>query len=505
MPSDSMNIGVSGMDAYQAQIDVISNNIANVGTTAYKSQSLSFQDLLYQTQQPASGPTKTNGGVNAEQVGIGVKIGASDTNTSQGGIETTGVNTNMMINGDGYFILSNTDGTGAPRYTREGDFSLNSNGVLYDPSSGLGVMGYMADASGNIGATGAPGPIQIPIGLKSEATATGQGLKQGPAGDKVFDMSYGGNLDSTQYAAAVSNTTVTGAMLATAGTTIYDSLGDPHLVQITFMPQISNAAMGVASLPFQVDSTTGTAVTAATEWAYTVNSTDGTEFSLPGGGMSSTSAVQYAFFDQNGQFINTSRLAGPPAGILGGADVHRAGDLPSALTGDALTVARWQTSPGANNSMTGTTTPPGPIGLDFSTLTANAAAASIDSTSQNGVAPGTLSNMSVGQDGTITGSFTNGQTQTLARVAVAAFQNEAGLTRLGASQYAMSADSGAAQVGTANAGRFGAIAGDSLEMSNVSLADEFTKLIVAQNAFTANSKSITTANENLQTVIGLIH
>jgi flagellar hook protein FlgE len=505
MPSDSMNIGVSGMDAYQAQIDVISNNIANVGTTAYKGQSLTFQDLLYQTQLPASGPTKTNGGINAQQVGIGVKVGATDTNTNQGGVQTTGVNTNMMINGDGYFILNNTDATGAPRYTRNGDFSLNSSGLLYDPSSGLGVMGYAADASGNISATGAPGAIQIPIGLKSQSTATGAGLKQGPAGDKMFDMSFGGNLDATQFASAASNGGVSGAMFATAGTTIYDSLGDPHLVQVTFQPQVSNG--GTPVVPFQVTNALGVPVTAATEWAYTVSSTDSTQFATSAA-PSATSDLQYAFFDQHGQFINTSGIAGPPiaGGTLGAPNVHLAGSSltgGTTGTGDQLTVLQWGVPPGANNSVTGTGTP-GPIGLDFSTLTSNAATSAIDSTGQNGVAPGTLSNMSVGQDGTITGSFTNGQTQTIARVAVAAFQNEAGLTRLGSSQYAASADSGSAQVGTANAGRFGAIAGDSLEMSNVSIADEFTKLITAQNAFTANSKSITTANTDLQTVIGLI-
>jgi flagellar hook protein FlgE len=502
-----MNIGVSGMDAYQAQIDVISNNIANVGTTAYKSQSLSFQDLLYQTQLAASGPTKTNGGVNEQQVGIGVKIGATDTNTNQGGIQTTGVNSNLMINGDGYFVLADSDGTGAPRYTRDGDFSLNSNGMLYDPSSGLGVMGYMADKQGNVAATGSPGPLQIPIGLKSQSMATGQGLKQGPTGDKNFDVSVAGSLDSTQFSSAVLAGAVTSANLATVGTTIYDSLGAPHLVEITFAPALSNAgapAVGNLALPYQVDNAAGIAVTAATEYAYTVSSTDGTLFQA-GAATSTTSGVQYAFFDQNGEFINTSATNAPASAAtpLGGAAVHSAGGLPSAATGDQLTVTQWGTPAGSNNAATSTATP-GIIGMDLSGVQADASTTSL-SVSQNGVAPGTLSNMSVGQDGTITGSFTNGQTVTLGRVAIAAFQNEAGLTRLGNSQYSSSANSGAAQLGVANSGRFGAIVGDSLEMSNVSLADEFTKLITAQNAFTANSKSITTANENLQTVIGLIH
>jgi flagellar hook protein FlgE len=498
-----MTIGASGMDAYQAQIDVISNDIANVGTTAFKSQNLTFQDLFYQTQQSASAPTTTNGGVNAQQVGIGVKIGATDTDTSQGGVQTTGVNTNMMINGDGYFILANADGTGAPKYTRDGDFSLNDNGLLFDPSTGLGVMGYTADAAGNVEATGSPGPIQIPIGLKAQAVATGAGAKLGPAGDKVFDMSFGGNVDSTQYAAAVSNGTAPASSLATAGTTIYDSLGDPHLVQVTFQPALSNGGVAV---PFSVDNASGVAVTAATEWAYTMTSTDGTTFLNPATNTSSTtSGIQYAFFDQNGQFINTSATRAPALGTtLGGTAVHSADGLPSAASGDQLTVTKWGVVPGANNSATQTAAP-GAIGIDLSGMTSNAATAQVLSTGQNGLAPGILSNISVGQDGTITGSFTNGASQTLARVAVATFQNEQGLTRTGGSDYVASPDSGAAEIGTANSGSFGAIVGDSLELSNVSISDEFTKLITAQNAYTSNSKSITVANEDLQTVIGLIH
>jgi flagellar hook protein FlgE len=496
-----MNIGVSGMDAYQAQIDIISNNIANVGTTGYKSQNVTFQDMLYQTQLPASGPTASNGGVDAQQIGIGVKIGQTDTTTSQGGVQTTGVNTNMMVNGDGYFILNNTDGTGSPKYTRNGDFALNANGTLYDPANGLGVMGFTANAAGTISAAGTPGPIQIPIGLKSLAVGTGAGYKLGPNGDKVFDISTAGNLDSTVFASAVSNGAVAPASLMTAGTTIYDSLGDPHLVNITFSPQITNTVTSTPFTPFQVDNPSGALVTAATEWAYTVSSTDGTKFNAG----STVSPVQYAFFDQNGQFINTSGVSGPATatGTLGSANVHQAGALCSTASGDQLTVTQWGTPAGANNSVTNTVTP-GPIGLDFSSMTSLAGTGAQLTTNQTGVAPGTLDNIAVSQDGTITGTFTNGQTSTLARVALATFQNEQGLVRLGNSDYAQTNASGQAQIGTADSGRFGSIAGGSLEMSNVSIADEFTKLITAQNAFTANSKSITTANTDLQTVIGLI-
>jgi flagellar hook protein FlgE len=507
MPSDSMNIGVSGMNAYQAQIDVLSNDIANVGTTAFKGQNLSFQDLLYQTQQPGSGPTPTNAGVNYQQIGIGVKIGQTDTDPSQGGVQTTGVTSNMMINGDGYFILRNADGTGTPNYTRDGDFSLSSTGLLFDPSSGLAVMGYSADSAGNI-VSGTPGPIQIPIGLKEIATATGTGVKTGPAGDKVFSMSWGGNLDSAQYAAAVSAGGVTPGSLTTAGTTIYDSLGGAHLVQITFQPQISSGGFGV---PVQVTNPAGVAMTAATEWAYTLNSTDGTLFNdsttvngvvtnLP---PSSVSPVQYAFFDAGGQFINTSGVSIPAAG-----QYHLTNALPSEVTGDQITVTQWGIPVNAINatSTPGATIPPsGPIGIDFSDLTANASASQVVANYQDGFAPGTLDNMEIGEDGTITGSYTNGQSVALAKIALATFQNEAGLVREGSNEYLQSVDSGEAQVGSAAVGRFGTITGNALELSNVSIGDEFTKLIVAQNAFTANSKSITTANEDDQTVVQLIH
>jgi flagellar hook protein FlgE len=238
-----------------------------------------------------------------------------------------------------------------------------------------------------------------------------------------------------------------------------------------------------------VNNSDGTAVTAATEWAYNMTSTDGTEFSNG----TTTSPTQYVFFDASGDFINTS-------GSAAGTTVHEADADPSLTTGDQLQVTKWGTG---NNAAADPT--PGAIGLDFSKMFAQSGASSVLPGQQNGSVPGTLSNISVGADGTITGAFTNGTSQTLARVAVATFPNEEGLTRIGANQYTTSADSGSAVVGTANSGSFGAIVSDSLEMSNVSISDEFTKLITAQNAFSANSKSITTANEDLQTVIGLIH
>ena len=351
------------------------------------------------------------------------------------------------------------------------------------------MQGYPASANGTITGTGVPQSLQIPLGLKSAAVGTGFGTKNGPTGDKVFDVGFGGNLDQTQYIIAASNAGV-GAVTTTISTTIYDSLGNAHLVNIAFTPAISSAGNPAEVLPAAVNNSAGVPVTAATEWHYKLSPTDGTTLTQSDG---------YVFFDQNGQFINTATSVGANAGRALGA-THLAGANPSAAAGNQITVASWQTG----NNATPTPATPGPIGLDFSLVTSLSGGSNPPNVlSQNGYPQGTLSNINVGQDGTISGAFTNGQTQTLGRVALATFQNEQGLHRLGSSQFSATANSGLAQVGTAANGRFGAIISGSLEQSNVSIADEFTKMILAQRSFEANSRSITTADSDLQTVIAL--
>jgi flagellar hook protein FlgE len=492
MGFDSLFIGVTGLTAYQNQIDVISNNIANVGTTGFKSQDVNFQDLLYQTQQYASAPSTTNGGTNSVQVGDGVKIGSIDTVFSQGGLQTTGINTNLAINGNGFFTLNNINGTGTPVYTRDGDFSLNEQGYLYDPSSGLAVLGYPVQSDGTISQVAPPQPIQVPLGLQEKAVGTGFGIKQGPTGDAEFDVSLGGNLNQTDYITAVSSA---GADITqtTITTTVYDSLGGSHQVQITYQPAPDIPAGTAASLPALVDNTSGTAVTAATEWSYTVTATDGSQ-----DGASTTLGTGYIFFDQNGQFINTSSSATGAS-----VDTHKIGAAASTLSGNLFTVTQWGATAAANNAQQTSQATPAAIGLDFSDMTSLATTATADTVSQNGYTAGTLSNIDISQSGTITGSFTNGQATTLGALALANFQNEGGLTRIGNNQFTASPNSGDAQYGIGGTGTLGTVDSGALEQSNVSIASEFTKMILAQRAFEANGKSITTADQDLQTVIGL--
>ncbi len=617
MSFDALNIGVSGLNAYQSWIDMISNNIANTGTTGFKGQRMTFADQFYQQVQAGTGPSQTTGGTNPQDFGLGVKVNTVDTQFAQGGLDTTGLNTDLALNGDGFFILRNANGSSSPVYTRDGAFSLNPNGLLYDPASGLAVQGYTANSSGQIAQTGTPGNINIPLGLTEQATATGQGVKVGPnTSDQVFDVSMGGNLDQTQWQQQFLNAvgaSPTPGTPKTISTTLYDSLGNAHQATITYTPDaagstaatgaiatnsvvaaggnllntlnvppgttfnvaspatvnvsIVNGASGpqakitdgtntitgsanqtvtfdgatftlgnfaaadvgktgsinltaaTSGLASSVDNAAGVAVKPATRWQVNVSFTDGTQFTgitnpatINGAGVitaATTSNVSsgtlgYLYFDQNGQFINSSSIETTAAGqnITANAAgyIHSTAGQPSVNDGNQLNITAWGTGTGNNAAAGGTPPTPGPIGLDFSKNASLAGSYSANVISQNGYAAGTLSNITVGQDGTITGSFTNGQTKTIAQIALATFQNEQGLQRIGSNQFQQTAASGLAQLGTGNSGRFGTVVSGSLEQSNVNLADQFTKLIVAQRAFEANSRGITTADQNLITL-----
>jgi len=497
MPTDSLFTAVSGLNAYQNAIDVISNNIANVGTTGYKTQDITFQDLLYQTQAFATAPTQTLGGTDPQNEGLGVKTATIDNDFAQGGFQTTGINTDLAINGNGFFILNSVNGSGSPVYTRDGHFGINANGILYDPSSGLAVQGYTANSAGVINPNGAPSTIQIPLGLKSQAVGTGFGTKTGPTGDTEFDVQLGGNLDQTLYLQA--NTGA--ATPVTISTTIYDSLGNSHLVNITFTPVTQNEAVagfgtGIDPTTTQVTNTAGTATSVGTEWEWQITGGDPTDPLTAELAANPASATGFVFYDQNGQFINTTQDA------TGAGPTHVAGNPAAQNQGNLLTISNWG-SP-ANNSSPTTAANPAAIALSFADMSSLAGSSTATTVSQNGYGQGTLSNITIGQNGIVAGSFSNGQTANLAQLVLATFQNPEGLSNIGSSQFTTTANSGLAQVNTPGNGQLGTIVSGSLEESNVDLSNQFVLMIEDQSAFTANSKSISVAQQNDQTVLNLI-
>ena len=619
---DSLYTGITGLNSYQSWIDMISNNIANVDTTGFKGQRMTFADLFYQNQSFPSAPTNTNGGIDGQQLGFGVKVNTVDTEFQQGGFQTTGLQSDLAINGDGFFILNNTAGTGIPTYTRDGAFSTNENGVLYDPATGLAVQGWQADANGNVTASGTTGKITIPVGLTEQAQATGTGAKTGPTGDNVFDVALGGNLDQTQWQQSFLHSvgaSATNGGAFTVSTTMYDSLGNAHEATVTYTPDTTGAVAAnitaggaglaitagttigpgsvisasdntaattitvatataggpgvgtytitdtlgnsvtvpvgqtaqfdgatlnlvnpavaaatqnfsivpaVNGLPTSVQNAAGVAVTPATRWTVSVSFADGTTFNTlnsggqvnaagtvttaPTQGNATSGNVGYVYFDQKGQFINSSSIESGPAGggayvingnsTTGGVpDFHTAGSAATTFQGNLLAVTQWGQSAG-NNAQAAA---PGAIALGFWQNSSLEGAYGANVITQNGFAAGTLTNFTIGDDGTVSGSFSNGQIKTIAQVAMARFSNEGGLARIGDNQFAATNNSGLAQIGAPASGVYGSIQSGALEQSNVNLATEFTNLIVAQRAFEANTRGITTADQNLETVINL--
>jgi flagellar hook protein FlgE len=189
----SLFAGVSGLRNHQTRMDVIGNNIANVNTVGFKSSRVTFAEAFAQLLQGASRPPGDLGGINPIQIGLGSKIGSIDMNFSQGNLESTGQTTDLAIQGDGFFVVSDGSRT---FYTRAGNFQLDANGRMVSPANGFKVQGINADSAGQLSTGSTVTDIQLPFGQKSPAKATSE-------------LKLTGNLDSRDQPL--------GTVLATAG------------------------------------------------------------------------------------------------------------------------------------------------------------------------------------------------------------------------------------------------------------------------------------------------
>ena len=214
--SGAMYAGLSGVQAQQMRIDVISSNLANVGTIGYKEGRLTFQDALYQTISPAFPPQTGGGGGQAPvQIGSGVRVGAGDVLHSQGAFERTGQPLDLAIEGTGMFVVAYQGGT---YYTRAGAFSVNAASGVISSGTGASLQGWTA-AGGTVTATGPPGDLTIPLGSSAQGTVTST-------------LWAAGNLDAAAgvYAAGPPPS---GGQAVISGE-VYDSLGVGHTAVIEF-------------------------------------------------------------------------------------------------------------------------------------------------------------------------------------------------------------------------------------------------------------------------------
>src|SRR4051794_181380 len=164
----SLFSGISGLRAHQQMMDVTGNNIANVNTTGYKSSQAVFQDTLSQMVNAAGAPQNQAGGTNPAQAGLGVRLASINANFGQGAAQTTGKSSDMMIQGDGFFVVKSG---GESLYTRAGSFTFDANGSLTTPNGQI-VQGWSADDTGTVNTAGAPGDIKLPIGISLAPTET---------------------------------------------------------------------------------------------------------------------------------------------------------------------------------------------------------------------------------------------------------------------------------------------------------------------------------------------
>lgn len=177
----SIFTGVSGLQQHQTKMDIVGNNIANVNTIGFKRGRISFEEVFAVTLRGAVRPSDNLGGINPIQLGLGTNVGSIDTIFSQGTLESSEQVTDLAIQGDGFFVLS--DGQ-QKYYTRSGAFIFDATGALVNPNNGTYVQGKMADATGNIPVNASIGNIVLPFGQKSPARAT-------------TAVSFTGNLDAS--------------------------------------------------------------------------------------------------------------------------------------------------------------------------------------------------------------------------------------------------------------------------------------------------------------------
>ena len=423
----SFSIPLTGLDADSTALNTIANDLSNMNTTAFKSQTTNFSDLFYQQ-------IGSTGSGDPIQVGAGVQVSSNETDFTQGSISSTGNATDVALNGNGLFVVG--DGKGGYEFTRAGDFSLTSNGSLVT-SSGLNIMGYPA-SNGVVNINAPLAAITVPVGQVQTPQATST-------------LNITANLDAT----AASGTTFP------AQVTVYDSLGVPHIATVSY------------------------AQTGPNTWSYSA--------ALPAGDFASgtsTPVTGTMNFDSNGNLASiTSGGVTTPVGTAAG-DVS---SVPLSFTGLADGASNLNMS---WNLLSPSGSP---------TISQVNAASSVSATTQNGYAPGQYQSFSIGSDGTVIVTYSNGQKQDVGQLALANVTNLQGLQTLGDGDYGTTLASGTASIGTSGSGGLGTIQEGALEQSNVNISAEFSDLIVAQRAFEANSKTITTFDTLTQETINMIH
>ena len=458
----SLYSGVSGMQNHQTRLDVIGNNVANVNTTGFKRGRVNFQDMISQQLSGAARPTTEVGGVNPKEVGLGVMTASIDTIFTKGNLQSTGVSTDVAIQGNGFFILKNGEES---FYTRAGAFGLDSEGTLVNPANGMRVQGWMAEELNGemvLNTAGSTEDIIIPVGTKDPAKAT-----------QNVNFACNLNKNTPEILEGASPADIAKGTWATEQK-IYDSFGNQHMLSVSFTRVVGNPNQWEVTVNVNPDGET------PTETRVGLGTTDGTE---------NTFLVN---FDNNGTLLSVMDSAGNMTNPEGEVILQTSFNVPDANPDENGNPYR-QT---LNINL-------GTIGSQKNTITQSASQSSTKAFYQDGYTMGYLDNFKIDSTGTITGVYSNGTNRIIGQLALASFTNQGGLEKAGENTYVESNNSGLANIGVSGIAGKGSLLAGSLEMSNVDLTEQFTDMIVTQRGFQASSKTIQTADTLLDTVMNL--
>lgn len=434
---------LSGLQAATSNLDVIGNNIANSSTIGFKGSRANFGDIY-----PFGGYGSFGAG--STSIGSGVMLTQVQQSFASGNLTNSTNSLDLAVNGSGFFILNNPGGGAV--YTRAGQFNLNNQNYITN-ANGQYLTGLLADANGNI--TGTSGNLQI-----NTENITPQASTMVTTGVNLNSQSTPPAVDWIGGASPLSSTYNNPTSL-----TVYDSLGNSHVLSMYFIKADSAAAAGQpnASTP------PGT----VNQWyvAFQIDNQN-----VPANvGTDNTTNLFEVNFNTDGSFLGVAS----PGGVA----------IPSNLIPLSLNLNN-----GAN---------PLSLNIDLSNSTQFGSPFAVQSTSSNGYTTGSLASLNINDDGLVMGIYTNGQSMAMGQIQLANFSDPTGLQNMGNVCWGQTTASGQPLIGVATTGGLGAIKSGMLEQSNVDLTSELVDLISAQRDFQANAQSIRAGDTITQTIINM--
>ena len=542
----SMYSAVSGLKTHQTRMDVIGNNIANVNTVAFKSSSVTFSDILYQTTSNASGANATTGtgGVNAKQIGLGTTAAATKVSiTSAGASETTGNPFDIRLtdkNSTNFFIVNN----GSENvFTRSGSFYVDGSGNLCMSSTGYTVMGWQVDeTTGEIRKdTVSALRIMQEKNLTSAPEATTQATIAGVLDEndtdvkndagRVMNLNFYDNLGYQYTAKFAIKSTGTDGKYTVELTSVLDSNNQNIIKNLTkkdisqiFGDYQADATLGQYGLSKDYEFKDSKYVRKADNKEFEVDQTDSTMFKAADGtkvsiteifsGITTTIANNIKNGTNNYKVkLDTKTGQATVTGEKTSYDLvfdtstgkfaSIGGDTPSKMLNMSVLSSGLLNNNGNFQN----------ISVDFSQClnyehggksTIGADAGATDGTTGKGRKLGAMTGIFIDTSGRIYGTYDNGNTELLGQIAVAQFSNASGLEKVGESCYRTTLNSGEFDgIGVEISADGSSMTTGELEMSNVDLSSEFTSMITTQRGFQANSRVITTSDTLLEELVNL--